>query len=74
MKTINYCGKYVKVDEILKWIECNLVMPFEGSLQSENNELTEIHSKITDYNRTKFNQLTKTFEEHIIEGENNGRT
>lgn len=50
-------GKYVNKEEILKWIEANLVMPFEGILQSKNEAEKRIHDKITSYNREKFNKL-----------------
>jgi len=54
----------MKIDkEALKWIECNLVIPFEGVLQSDNEEAVKLHEKITDYNREKFNKLTRILEE-----------
>jgi len=50
-----------QVKEILNDVEANLVLSFEGSLQSKNKAEVEIHRKITDYNREKFNQLKKKF-------------
>lgn len=46
-----------ELKEIFRVIECNLVMPFEGTLQSENVAEKEMHRKITDYNRHKFNEI-----------------
>ena len=54
----------MKIDkEALRWIEANLVMPFEGTLQSKNEDAVRIHKKITDYNREKFNKLIQMFTE-----------
>ena len=46
-----------ELKEIFRVIECNLVMPFEGDLQTDNKDAKEIHRKITYYNREKFNEL-----------------
>ena len=48
---------YVNVEDVLIWIETNLVQPFEGILKTEDEKEKEIHRKITDYNREKFNKL-----------------
>ena len=49
--------RWVAVDDILKHIEVNFVMPFEGTLQGKNMGQIQIHGIITDYNRKKFNKL-----------------
>ncbi len=53
--------QWVKVEEILKWIEANLVSPFEGTLRDANEREIAMHQKITDYNREKYNELVRKF-------------
>ena len=46
-----------EVDDILNYVKCNLVQHFEETLQPTNIDAYNIHKKITDYNREKFNIL-----------------
>lgn len=45
--------------KLLDWIGANMVWPWEGVLQTNNEYAKEIHEKITDHIREKFNQLTR---------------
>ena len=50
----------MKVDkEALKWIEANMVFPFEGHLKSDNKLLVMLHERITSHTREKFNELVR---------------
>jgi hypothetical protein len=53
--------------KMLKWIECNMVLPFEGYLQSENEEAIVLHQRLTQNIRTKFNKLVQMGNEGVIE-------
>jgi hypothetical protein len=53
----------MKQEELLKWVECNLVKPFEGTMISDNKELVVFHEKITRHNREMFNALTRLLRE-----------
>lgn len=48
-------------NKILEKVEIYLIMPFEGTLITGSDETKEMHRKIVDYNRNKFNELKREF-------------
>ena len=48
--------------KLLKWIEMNMVKPYEGVLKSDNRCCVDLHENITGHTREKFNELTRMLE------------
>ena len=48
--------------DLLKWIENNIIKPYEGILVSKNKCCVDLHEKITGHSRDKFNELSRILE------------
>jgi len=56
-------NKMNKINELLKEVECRLVMPWAGTIIENSFTAEQIHRKITDDLRTQFNQIDDKWRE-----------